>query len=317
MNKSLKTFMSDIIDYAGYFPPEDLPLGEAINNFAQYRQQENHWMLGRFVLPYRLLPDLDDAGTLFSTNPPYRFSILGASTEEADPYRDMVEKLAKTCEQFKNTHGNRVKVEYLETPLPKRPAANGTKDEIRTLIEETSEHLHHYSGTPDILFFEVSLSSDWRNLVEQTLDALVETGTNGVQTAFKLRCGGGVPSDIPTVEQVDFTLKSAADRNVALKCTAGLHHPIRGRDRIENKKMHGYVNVFGGGMLQRAGSIQDNLSRVLSDEDPTSFSFEDGAFSWRNHSISPEEIRTHRREFLRSFGSCSFTEPAGEILDMV
>src|SRR5436305_3553099 len=58
MLPSVRAFLAGIIDYAGLFPPAQLPLDEAIRRYARYRTEPESWMMGRFVCPLSLVPDL-------------------------------------------------------------------------------------------------------------------------------------------------------------------------------------------------------------------------------------------------------------------
>jgi hypothetical protein len=51
---------------------------------------------------------------------------------------------------------------------------------------------------------------------------------------------------------------------------------------------------------------------MLEDEDPESFLFTDDIFAWRDWKIDTERLK-YRRRFVRSFGSCSFDEPRGDL----
>jgi hypothetical protein len=51
---------------------------------------------------------------------------------------------------------------------------------------------------------------------------------------------------------------------------------------------------------------------MLEDEDPSSFSFTDDFFAWRNWKIDKERLQ-YRRKLVRSFGSCSFDEPRDDL----
>ena len=44
--EAISHFMTELIDYAGIFPPAALPLKEAILNYHSYIHQEDSWMLG-------------------------------------------------------------------------------------------------------------------------------------------------------------------------------------------------------------------------------------------------------------------------------
>src|SRR5579859_2639421 len=58
MNASLRALLSNVIDYAGLFPPAALPLDQALGNYARYRQGPDAWMLGRFVIAATALGQL-------------------------------------------------------------------------------------------------------------------------------------------------------------------------------------------------------------------------------------------------------------------
>ncbi len=49
---SLKNFLSKIIDYAGMFPPANLDLKSAFNNYLDYISNSPYsWMLAKFIIP--------------------------------------------------------------------------------------------------------------------------------------------------------------------------------------------------------------------------------------------------------------------------
>ena len=48
---SLRALLDRAIDYAGMFPPCDLPLEPALQNQASYVRSPEAWMLNGFVLP--------------------------------------------------------------------------------------------------------------------------------------------------------------------------------------------------------------------------------------------------------------------------
>jgi hypothetical protein len=49
--RSAKALFTGLIDYAGLFPPAELPMDEAVRRYDAYRQGEYAWMLGRFIVP--------------------------------------------------------------------------------------------------------------------------------------------------------------------------------------------------------------------------------------------------------------------------
>ena len=86
MKESLRTFMNGLIDYAGLFPPADLPLNEAINEYFEQLKSEHSAMLNRFIIPISKLNDLDDFIPLFNSIGPLRLSVLGGGGKTDDEY---------------------------------------------------------------------------------------------------------------------------------------------------------------------------------------------------------------------------------------
>jgi hypothetical protein len=56
--ESLQALLSNLIDYAGLYPPAALPLHDVAEKYAAYRASPNSWILNRVVLP---LSKLDEA----------------------------------------------------------------------------------------------------------------------------------------------------------------------------------------------------------------------------------------------------------------
>ena len=54
--------MEGLIDYAGLFPPAELPLNEAINEYILQLKSENSKMLSRFIIHTSKLENLDSLG---------------------------------------------------------------------------------------------------------------------------------------------------------------------------------------------------------------------------------------------------------------
>lgn len=50
--QSMRALLTQLIDYAGLYPPASLPLEKALANYESYRKGEHAWMLGRFVVPF-------------------------------------------------------------------------------------------------------------------------------------------------------------------------------------------------------------------------------------------------------------------------
>lgn len=313
--------MKGIIDYAGLFPPADLSLEEAFANYAQYRKGSDAWMLSRFIIPAARLRDLSSyAADNFSTESPFKFSVLGKGTDTVGEFENAIRDVTTACTTFCEAHPGQVQTDMLEMKLPAEAAFSADVNLLTQLMNDTADELSQSQETPSVIFYEGLLDESWQKNIDTILQALArhnenrKANGNYTYAAFKLRCGGVEAHHFPSVEQVAFVLENTRDYNVALKCTAGLHHPVRHYAESVQTKMHGFFNVFGAGMLGYAHDLsQQELEQIISDEDAEQFTFTDEAFGWKEYSIPTSEIATLRETALLSYGSCSFDEPREDL----
>jgi hypothetical protein len=312
MSASLRALLDGIIDYAGLFPPARLPLETAVRNYARYRGEPEGWMLGRFVCPATRLAELSPfVEELFPSGPPLAITALGRGGAIAAEYMEALRVDLKAVEEFSGRHGDRVRVDMLELRLPADVLPPAHTNNFRALLgtmwgDRVMWAFRRWEDKEFKDFYEVSLGRDWR----ATLTAVLRLLPGG----FKLRCGGLEAAAFPTSEQVAAVLTACARRNVPFKATAGLHHPIRRFDAALQTPVHGFLNVFGAGVLTTAlGLTASQVRAILEDEDPSHFVFTDDAFHWKKLSAPVEAIVRARRDRVLSFGSCSFDEPRDDL----
>ncbi len=78
--------------------------------------------------------------------------------------------------------------------------------------------------------------------------------------------------------------------------------------------MHGFVNVFGAGLLVHSGCLtQQELRDCVDETDREAFQFHEDGFAWRDHQVPLLQMASLRRSFLHGFGSCSFAEPIADL----
>jgi hypothetical protein len=77
---SARALLAEIVDYAGLFPPSQLPMSEAAANYADYKNSPYKWMLGRFVLPVARLGEFaESAKNLFAKDDEtWKLSVLAS-----------------------------------------------------------------------------------------------------------------------------------------------------------------------------------------------------------------------------------------------
>jgi len=135
----------------------------------------------------------------------------------------------------------------------------------------------------------------------------------------KLRMGGITAEAFPTSASVAATLQALADRRVAFKATAGLHHPLRSRHPFtyqhdsETGMMHGFINLLCASTLLWFGGNPNEATRLLDEQDPSAWQISKDAIRWRAWEWSTEQLLEVRKHFLISIGSCSFTEPIEDL----
>lgn len=307
--ESLAALMAGLIDYAGLFPPAGLPLDEAVENYARYREGADRWLLGRFIVPATRLPDLGElAGARFDPADPFRLSILGRGGAEAGEFLDGLRADLAELHAFRGRHGAGITADILEVRLPA-----GSAGELDELLEEAGEAIDREGGLQP--FFEATPGEPWRAGVGTLIEAIArQNERSATRAGFKLRAGGLSADAFPTSGDVAFALAACREAGVPLKATAGLHHPIRHFDDGVQARMHGFLNLFVAGVLAHEHGLDaDQLQPILEDEAATSFKFSDSALAWRNLATTPETVRALRESALISYGSCSFDEPRDDL----
>ncbi|MDP1541287.1 MAG: hypothetical protein Q8L72_11640 [Moraxellaceae bacterium] len=304
---SLKNFMSRIIDYAGLYPPANLSLEEAFKNFLDYQDSPDAWMLSRFVIPAKRLPHLTPLMPASASE--LSFTALGRSGASADEFLSNLKLDLDEILAFRETHRATVIVDMFEAALPSSTLTDATQ--THDLIKSASD-LFNKNGIT--VFFESPPGEDWQPRAENLIRALRKLKDRHV--GFKLRTGGVTADAFPTTEQVSWTIAAVRDAGVPLKCTAGLHHPIRHYNDSVQTKMHGFLNVFGVGVLAEAHELsQAQIQAILEDENPKNFTFDENGFVWKGLRVATSEI-TKSRLFATSFGSCSFDEPREDLRNL-
>jgi hypothetical protein len=318
MSASLRALLTGLIDYAGLFPPAELPLEQALRNYARYRTEPESWMLGRFVCPAARLDDVSPfVDELFGSGPPLVIAALGRGGPDAREFLAGLHADQKAIHAFRERHGARVMVNHYEVRLPPDVLRSENGAALGKLVDDVENAIAGQapSLTP---FYEMPFGGDWRATLARVFGTLFQDVYFGASRCllqgFKLRCGGLTAVAVLTTEQVAATLVKSRDFQAPLKCTAGLHHPFRRYDPSLGTATHGFVNVFGAGVLAVHRNLNEkDIQQVLDDEESGDFRFDPETFRWKDHQVSVEEIALARRLVMASFGSCSFEEPREDL----
>lgn len=311
---SLKTFANKLIDYAGLYPPASLNLPQAFHNYIFYSQGEYKWMLNKFIINAKRLGELSKLMGEMKIEGSIPFSILGSGGDTIAEFNRNFESDIKSIEEFKKKHGDLVSIDIFEVRLPKEILEQEDNDDMLDLIIAVSDDLEKALGKNVPVFYETFLKDDYESVILRVAETIASLDR---ECGFKLRTGGTEATTFPTPEQVAFAIMTCAEFSVPMKCTAGLHHPIRHYNEGVSSYMHGFLNVFGAGILAWVNNLDEaELLEVLNDEDPYEFIFKENGLEWKENEVSVAEIKEIRGKFMISYGSCSFDDPIDDLKTM-
>jgi hypothetical protein len=136
-----------------------------------------------------------------------------------------------------------------------------------------------------------------------SLDALA-----GTRHRAKFRTGGTTADAFPTVGELADFLAAAAERDLPVKLTAGMHNAVRHTDPDTGFEHHGFLNVLLASYLVRIGASRDDVVANLAHRD--------------GHRIA-DEVRALEdpqideiRGFFTAYGTCSIGEPLADLIEL-
>ena len=275
-----------LVDDAAMFPPGELPLVDAVAAHRDHRQAEYADLVGPFVCTDE---DLMKVAAEAGKHPePLEVSVVitggAGGIEPAIRYGDRSATLV---------------VKAIEVRL--RAEDDLSRNALR-VVRACDDCLDEESA-----FVEIGLDGAW----ERALDVVADAGY-----AAKLRTGGLDPSLFPTADQVAAFITACLDREVAFKCTAGLHnavrHTARESDGKEGKREefehHGFLNVLLATRASLDGSSQNEVAALLENRDGESLAAKAAQLS--------EDQAVSTRRWFTSFGSCSIDEPRHDLTNL-
>lgn len=287
---AIRTLLQGSIDYAGLFPPAELDLRTALENYARYVNGPSSWALGRFILPVGRLEEFEAHLPRIPLSPidsPWRLAALMGPNVEEDLH-------AINAFGRRNV-GRGVTIDSVEV----KATSEAIIGEIVDIVPST---LQTYIEVP----------------VDPDPSALIRSIGRGGRRA-KVRTGGVSEEAFPRAPDLLRFIRATFDGSVPFKATAGLHHPLRASYRLtyaENSPMgpmFGFLNLMLAVAFLRSGMNESDVLRVLEEDDSTAFQSDDSGISWRSRRVDINALSDARRLGIVSFGSCSFTEPIEDL----
>ncbi|GAA2645664.1 hypothetical protein Adu01nite_55020 [Paractinoplanes durhamensis] len=255
-----------LFDDAALFPPGNAPLDEAIPAHRSLRARFGD-LVGPFVTPASRLPQLLAYAV---EDAPLDLALIAAPDELASALRA----------------ADRPGLRVAAVEIPVQSTAPDARDTVKILDDVLP---------PDVPAY-VELAWHARHVVEVLA---------GTRYRAKLRTGGLRADLFPAPAALADAMAACAARDVAFKCTAGLHHAIRHTDPATGFEHHGFLNV-----LLAAAALGDGESVVIA-EGHLEADYGPGIAA-AVRALSPAQATEARRLFT-SFGTCSVLEPIADL----
>ncbi len=256
MPTTSRALLTEIIDYAGLFPPAKLAMAEAFTRFLAHRASADGWLLARFVCPASRLGELTPLiaeADLGQT--PIRIAALGAGGDDPPGFADAIERDAEAMKAFGDRHAGAAVIDVFEVKLP----AKGDPSEV---VDVTFHHLVDVADQDPHCLLRDSAPRRPRRTPSSKRSRWQPPATTSTTTrraGLKIRCGGLDASAVPTVEAVAAAITASLAAGLPLKATQGLHHPIRHHDPTLGTTVHGFLNLFAASVLARAHLLDDEI----------------------------------------------------------
>jgi hypothetical protein len=285
---SLKGLLGRLVDDAGLFPPEQLPMGEAL---ARHWADEMSPSPGRSMLTHRFLCPASRLGELRAepklqswTVEPERLGLRNGSGLRLRLGLILDTGLDGLAAVLAEAAADpRLVLELVEVPAPSTEAVTAT---LEALV-----------GVEKAVYIEGPREPGWVKTVG------VWQGPGGLRGA-KVRCGGARAELFPSPEELAAFLCACAEVAVNFKATAGLHGAVRHRDDQTGFVHHGFLNLVLGTVRAAAKAPIEEVADVLRSTDEAALVTEARAVSGRTGLLT--------RAMFRAYGSCSTAEPQEE-----
>lgn len=264
-----------LVDDAAMFPPGDLPLVDAVAAHRAHRQSAYAGLVGPLICTDEDMMKV--AAEAAKAGDPLEIAVVitggAGGIEPAIRYGD---------------RSADVVVKAIEVRL--RDEDDLSRNALR-VVRACDDCLDEENA-----FVEIGLDGAW----ERALDVVADAGY-----AAKLRTGGLDASLFPTADQVAAFITACLDREVAFKCTAGLHNAVRHTAEDTGFEHHGFLNVLLATRASLDGAGQDEVAAVLEERAGETLATTAAGLS--------EEQAAGTRRWFTSFGSCSIDEPRHDL----
>ena len=286
-----------LIDYAGLFPPASRDMAGAVASYRTARASTEGWIAGRFLCSANRLEEL--AGVLVATMDRGEAPWLIGVVFDTDPAGS-----AAAAAAFHSEMEPAASIEFAETRIPPGSDTEAIK-RLFTTAASITETVVPFLEVPG----DGSIPATVRGIAAVVSEALRQGGA-------KLRCGGPLPEDFPSTDEVAGFIVACTEHDLPFKTTAGLHHPIRHYHENLRVMRHGFVNLLTASVAAREGAGAPTIEAIIADTDPGSFQLSFAGVVWQGERIGPNAIGETRSHGFVAYGSCEFDQPVEDLAEL-
>jgi hypothetical protein len=287
-----RTALERFFDYAGLYPPAELPPVRAVREYAELRRSDAAWTLRDFICDDLALPEVlaELARTGLGWVP--LNAQLGKPSELpfAERLDGVLERIAGTA----------VELRGLEVAL-----GESLSELLDAVVAAETPSVRH-------VFVEVEPGARVEGdlaLVAHASDRYAADFVVGAK--LRTRSPGG---EAPSAAEVAGFLASCDRDGLVAKMTAGMHHPLRHRSPRTGELEHGFLNLLAAAaFLHQPGWDLELLEAVIAEQDPGRLRLNVAGLHWGSRSAGQFELAAARDWGFLSLGTCSVHEPRADL----
>lgn len=267
-----------LVDDAGLFPPEELPMPAALRRHRHDRADPTGVLTGHFLCAASRLDELLEALAAGARGRGAFGGRLDGTAAEGRLALGLVSPLEPST-----LHTALARLEG--DPRVELVGVEGLLGDLAALA----------AVPPSVPCFVETPRGD--------LDALARVSAAG--HGAKIRCGGARAEQFPPSAEVARFVVACARGGVPFKATAGLHHALPYRDRRTGFTHHGFLNLVLATCRAVDGAGLPAVSEILDRTD-------EAALVAEARAVPPELARAARRALV-AYGSCRTDAPVDDL----